>query len=158
MELVNEARAIRKKISDASSVLQLDELKQRKRVLRRLGFTDEADVVKMKARVACEISTGDELVISELLFNGFFNDLTPEHCAAALSCFIFEEKVKEAPALKEQHQKLFREIQAQARIVAKVSIESKLPLKEADYLQTFKPELMDVVQVWCEGGSFGEIW
>lgn len=157
MEIADKAKSVRKKISDASSVLQLDELKQRKRVLRRLGFTDDADVVKMKARVACEISTGDELVISELLFNGFFNELSPEHCAAALSCFIFEEKTKDAQPLKDEHQKLFREIQAQARVVAKVSQECKLPLSEAEYLETFKPELMNVVQHWCQGGTFSEL-
>ncbi|KAJ8611051.1 hypothetical protein MRB53_038138 [Persea americana] len=90
VELIAEMKALRQKISDAFSVLQLDELKNRKRVLRRLGFVNEADVVELKARVACEISTGDELVLSELLFNRFFNEMTPEQCAAALSCFIFE--------------------------------------------------------------------
>jgi ATP-dependent RNA helicase DOB1 len=79
-------------------------------VLRRLGFIDDADVVQLKARVACEISTGDELVLSELLFNRFFNELTPEQCAACLSCFIFEEKSNEVPALKEELAKPYREI------------------------------------------------
>src|SRR5205807_1997992 len=65
----------KKEIANALSVIQLDELKSRKRVLRRLGFIDDADVVQLKARVACEISTGDELVLSELLFNRFFNEL-----------------------------------------------------------------------------------
>lgn len=140
------------------SVLQLDELKNRKRVLRRLGFVNEADVVQLKARVACEISTGDELVISELLFNRFFNEMTPEQCAAVLSCFIFEEKSNESPALKEELAKPFRDIQSQARIVAKVAQECKLPVNEDDYLDTFKPQLMEVVYRWCNGGTFAEIW
>jgi len=139
-------------------VIQLDELKCRKRVLRRLGFINEADVVQLKARVACEISTGDELVLSELLFNRFFNEMTPEQCAAVLSCFIFEEKSKEQPPLKPQLEKAFREVQAQARIIAKVSQESKLALDEEKYLQSFKFELMEVVFAWCNGASFAEIW
>jgi ATP-dependent RNA helicase DOB1 len=148
----------KKEIVAALSVIQLDELKNRKRVLRRLGFINEADVVQLKARVACEISTGDELVLSELLFNRFFNEMTPETCAAVLSCFIFEEKSNQPPVLKEDLAKAFREVQAQARIVAKVSMESKLALEEEKYLSSFKFELMDVVFSWCNGATFAEIW
>lgn len=73
--------------------MQMDELKCRKRVLRRLQFTTSEDVVEMKGRVACEISTGDELLLTEMVFNGVFNPLLPEYCAALLSCFVFTEKV-----------------------------------------------------------------
>ena len=73
--------------------MQMDELKCRKRVLRRLQFTTADDVVEMKGRVACEISSGDELLLTEMIFNGVFNELLPEHCAALLSCFVFDEKV-----------------------------------------------------------------
>lgn len=150
-------KAIKKKITEALSILQLDELKCRKRVLRRFGFINEAEVVQLKARVACEISTGDELLLSELLFDRFFNELTPEMCASVLSCFIFEEK-SEAPALKEELAKPYREIQAKARMIAKVAQESKLPVVEEEYLQTFKYQLMDVVYAWSHGKSFAEIW
>lgn len=137
--------------------MQLDELKCRKRVLRRFGFINEADVVELKARVACEINTGDELLLSELLFDRFFNELSPELCAAVLSCFIFEEKA-DAPSLKEELAKPYREIQRQARIIAKVSQESKLALNEDEYAQGFKWQLMDVVYAWAHGKQFAEIW
>lgn len=158
VELSNKIKAMKKEISKAMSVMQLDELKCRKRVLRRLGFINDADVVQLKARVACEISTGDELVLSELLFNRFFNELTPEQCASVLSCFIFEEKSKEEPQLKEELAKPFRDIQAQARVVAKVSMESKVALNEEEYAQSFKYQLMEVVYAWTKGASFAEIW
>ena len=155
--LADKIKALRKQINVAVSIMQLDELKCRKRVLRRFGFINDAEVVELKARVACEISTGDELLLSELLFNRFFNELSPELCAAVLSVFIFEEKA-ESPALKEELAKPFREIQAQARIVAKVSQESKLALNEEEYVQGFKYQLMDVVYAWAHGKSFAEIW
>ena len=85
----------KKQLDDAHSVMQLDELKCRKRVLRRLGFTSSEDVVEKKGRVACEISTGDELLLTEMIFNGVFNDLSEEQCAALLSCFVFNEKVRD---------------------------------------------------------------
>lgn len=158
MELTATMKAKRKQIQDALSVLQMDELKNRKRVLRRLGFINDVDVCQLKGRVACELSTGDELVLSELMFNRFFNEMTPEQCAAALSCFIFEEKSKEAPQLKEELAKPFREIQAQARQVAKVSMESKVLVNEDEYLGSFKCELMEVVFAWTKGESFANIW
>ncbi|KAF1849736.1 antiviral helicase [Cucurbitaria berberidis CBS 394.84] len=153
----DKIKNIKKEIASALSVIQLDELKSRKRVLRRIGFIDDADVVQLKARVACEISTGDELVLSELLFNRFFNELTPEQCAACLSCFIFEEKSTEVPALKEELAKPYRQIQQQARVIAKISQESKLTVNEEEYLKSFKYELMEVVFAWSKGASFAEI-
>ncbi|GME32926.1 ATP-dependent RNA helicase dob1 [Neofusicoccum parvum] len=157
VELGNKMKEVKKQINNALSIIQLDELKCRKRVLRRLGFINEADVVQLKARVACEISTGDELVLSELLFNGFFNELTPEQCAAALSCFIFEEKSNETPTLREELAKPFRDIQAQARVIAKVSQESKLAINEDEYVDGFKYQLMEVVFAWSKGATFAEI-
>jgi len=148
---------VKKQITAAHAIMQLDELKCRKRVLRRLHFINEAEVVELKARVACEISTGDELLLSELLFDRFFNELTPEMCASILSCFIFEEK-SEAPALREEFARPFREVQAKARTIAKISQESKLPLVEEEYVQTFKYQLMEVVYAWSHGKSFAEIW
>lgn len=150
----------KKAITSALSIMQLDELKSRKRVLRRLGFINDQEVVELKARVACEISsTGDghELLLSELLFNRFFNELSPEVCASVLSCFIFEEKSQAQP-LKEDLAKHFKEIQSQAKIIAKVSQESKLKVNEKEYVEGFKWELMEVVLLWAQGKAFAEIW
>ncbi|MCJ1225469.1 ATP-dependent RNA helicase mtr4 [Toensbergia leucococca] len=156
VDLTARIKSVKKQITTALSTMQLDELKCRKRVLRRFGFINDAEVVELKARVACEISTGDELLLSELLFNRFFNELPPEICAAVLSCFIFEEKA-EAPSLREELARPFREIQAQARIISKVSLESKLPVNEDEYVQGFKHQLMEVVYAWAHGKPFAEI-
>ncbi|ORY56993.1 rRNA-processing arch domain-containing protein [Pseudomassariella vexata] len=156
--LAEEVKAHKKKIAKAHSIAQLDELKSRKRVLRRLGFIDDKDVVQMKARVACEISSteGHELVLSELLFNRFFNEMSPEVCAAALSCFIFDEKL-EATALKDELAKPYAQIKAQAKIVAKVGQESKMEINEEDYVASLKWELMETVYAWANGRPFAEI-
>lgn len=155
----NRIKATKKQISEATAIQQLDELKYRKRVLRRFGFINDTEVVQLKARVACEISTGDELMLSELLFNGFFNKLTPEQAAAVLSVFVFEEKTKETPPLsKDELSKPLREIQAQARVVAKVQQESKLAINEDEYVQSFHWELMEVIYEWANGKSFADIW
>ena len=157
--LTDKIKETKRAIAKAQSVAQLDELKARKRVLRRLGFINEAEVVQMKARVACEISSteGHELLLAELLFNRFFNELSPELVAAVLSVFIFDEKVETAE-LKEELAKPFREIQAQARVVAKVSAESKMEVNEDEYVQSLKWQLMETVLAWAGGRPFAEIW
>jgi ATP-dependent RNA helicase DOB1 len=93
VKMIQKVKDLKKEINSAESVLQMDELKCRRRVLRRLEYTNELDVVQVKGRVACEISAGDELLISEMMFNGLFNELTIEQTNAILSCFTFGETV-----------------------------------------------------------------
>jgi len=89
-------------LKKAQSLLQIGDLKKYKRVLRRLGYCNSSDIIDLKGRVACEIDTGDELVTTELLFNGVFNDLTVSQACALLSCFVFQEKANEMPKLPQE--------------------------------------------------------
>ncbi|KAF6806630.1 ATP-dependent RNA helicase mtr4 [Colletotrichum sojae] len=157
-KLNEQIKAKKKEIARLHSIAQMDELKARKRVLRRLGFLNESEVVELKARVACEISSteGHELVLAELLFDRFFNELSPELIAAVLSCFVLDEKLETA-ALREELAKPFREVQAKAKQVAKVSRESKLELNEDEYLNGFKWQLMETVYSWAQGKPFADI-
>ena len=145
------------KIAAVQSNIQLDDLKRRKRVLRRLGFISQDDIVDLKGKVACEISTGDELLLTELIFNGMFTELTPSQCAAILSCFVFQERSKETrkpnPVLDEP----YKQLTEMASKIAKVSKEAKLDIIEKEYVESFRSELMDVVYRWCNGASFTEI-
>ncbi|PKS11779.1 hypothetical protein jhhlp_001072 [Lomentospora prolificans] len=158
LKLSDKIKETKMSIAKAHSIVQMEELKSRKRVLRRLGFINEAEVVQLKARVACEISSteGHELLLSELLFERFFNEMTPEMCASVLSCFVFDEKVN-APALKEALAKPYREVVAKARIVARVSQESKLDVDEDAYVEKLKWQLMELVYAWAQGKPFAEI-
>ncbi|CCJ30916.1 unnamed protein product [Pneumocystis jirovecii] len=157
MAIKSQIKATKKRISETQSIIQMNELKCRKRVLRRLGFTTSEDIIEMKGRVACEISTGDELILTEMIFNGVFNNLTSEQCAALLSCFVFQEKSEEALKLKEELASPLRAMQEIVRRIAKVSRESKLDIVEEEYVNQFKPTLMDVVYTWAQGKSFFQI-
>lgn len=48
--------SVKSELKKAKSILQMDELKKRKRVLRRLGYCTLADVIELKGRIACELS------------------------------------------------------------------------------------------------------
>ncbi|CAF1023234.1 unnamed protein product [Rotaria sp. Silwood1] len=144
-------------LKKAQSLLQIGDLKKYKRVLRRLGYCNSTDIIDLKGRVACEIDTGDELVTTELLFNGVFNDLTVSQACALLSCFVFQEKGNEMPKLPQELSGPLRLMQETARRVARVSIESKIDMDEERYVDGFKPYMMDVVKAWVDGQSFASI-
>nr|XP_002131169.1 exosome RNA helicase MTR4 [Ciona intestinalis] len=156
-KLANKVKEAKRALKKARTILQMDELKCRKRVLRRLGYATMSDVIETKGRVACEISAADELLLTELIFNGVFNNLTPAQCAALLCCFVFDEKSKSIPKLSEELATPLRQLHETARKIAKVSNESKLVLDEEEYVQKFKTMLMDVVHSWCNGSSFAKI-
>ncbi len=74
-QLSGEIRAIKRELKALTGAAQLAELQCRKRVLRRLNFSTSDDVVTLKGKVACEISSGDELVLTEMIFHNVFTDL-----------------------------------------------------------------------------------
>ena len=53
LELENSVRAKKQEIAATKAVLQLDELKARKRILRRLGFVTSTDIIEIKGRQDC---------------------------------------------------------------------------------------------------------
>lgn len=105
-----EYEACRKEFKQCKGLLQMDELGCRKRILRRLEYCDQSDTITHKGRVACELSSADELLLAEMLFKGMFNELTPAMAAALLSCFVFEEKVADGSVSAEMGG-LMRELQ-----------------------------------------------
>ena len=84
---------MKKHLRGADQVILKDDLRAMKKVLRKLGFTNKENVVQMKGRVACEINASDELLLTEMMFNGVYNELTVEQVVSLMSCFVFQEKV-----------------------------------------------------------------
>lgn len=169
-ELQIQIESISKRIAQARSVLQMDELGNRKRLLRRLGYTrpEDIDVIDVKGRVACEISTGDELLLTELIFSAAFTSLNVDQITALLSCFVFQEKSGngkddnadgKGTRMKEELAGPWRIIQEAARRIYAVAQESGLTgeYTETEYLQQLRPELMDVVYAWSRGAPFAKI-
>lgn len=149
--------SLMQKTKNAQAIVHLEELQGRKRFLCRMGYITERDVIETKGRVACEISSGDEILLTELIFSGFFNDLSPEQIAALLSSIVFEEKSDEAPKLREDLEPQFRRLQEIARKVAKVSCECRITLDAEDYVAKLRPDLIEVVYFWCKGSRFSKI-
>ena len=155
--IADQIKQVKAELRKAQSLLQMDELKCRKRVLRRLGYCTASDVIEIKGRVACEITSGDELLITEMLFNGLFNDLNPYQTNALLSCFVFEEKTEQMPKLTDELSKPLKQMQELAKRIATVSKEAKLEIDTEAYISSFKPNLMDVIYAWSKGATFAQL-
>ena len=66
-----------------------------KRVMRRLEMIDKNDVPLLKGKVAASLSAADEILTTELLFSGFFQELNPVQMAAVLSCLVYSDNKSE---------------------------------------------------------------
>ncbi|KRZ91957.1 Superkiller viralicidic activity 2-like 2 [Trichinella sp. T8] len=155
-QLLNKWNEANENLKNTKNLMHLDELHRRKRVLRALGYATKQDVITLKGRVACEISVADELLLTEMLFEGIFNELSAEKCASLLSCFVCQEKVESAE-LPPEFRDLLNSLHMIAKRVAQATLEANLEIDETDYLQSFKPYMMQVVHAWCLGESFSKI-
>lgn len=90
------------------------------------SYVTSDDVVELKGKVACEISSADELTLTELMFNGVFKDIKVEEMVSLLSCFVWQEKLKDAQKPRDDLELLFTQLQDTARRVAKVQLECKV--------------------------------
>lgn len=157
-KLGEKAKLLRKEAKGVQHMVMKDEMRRMKRVLRRLGHCDAEGVIQLKGRVACEINTCDEMVVTELIFTGAFNDLTPEQSCSLLSCLVHQAKKDEsAPSLPANLQGPFRQLQEAARHVARVAEDSKITIDADDYVDTFTPSMMEATFAWSNGANFSEV-
>ena len=89
-------------------------------------YITSEDVVEVKGKVACEISSADELTLTELMFSGALKDATVEQMVALLSCFVWQEKLQDAAKPREELDLLFYQLQETARRVANLQLECKV--------------------------------
>ncbi|XP_044463996.1 DExH-box ATP-dependent RNA helicase DExH10 isoform X1 [Mangifera indica] len=157
-EVNHEIQQLKSKMRDSQIQKFRDELKNRSRVLKKLGHIDADGVVQLKGRAACLIDTGDELLVTELMFNGTFNDLDHHQVAALASCFIPVDKSSEQINLRTELAKPLQQLQESARKIAEIQHECKLEVNVDEYVEsTVRPFLMDVIYCWSKGASFAEV-
>lgn len=156
-ELTAKIKSIKRMMRSSSVLAFKGELKARKRVLRRMGYITSDDVVELKGKVACEISSADELTLTELMFNGVLKDIKVEEMISLLSCFVWREKLQEAQKPRDEHEMLFMQLQDTARKVAKVQLECKVQIDVDSFVSSFRPDVMEAVYAWAKGSKFYEI-
>src|ERR1700709_2130048 len=89
---------LRQLMSDQNLQL-LPDYEQRIHVLKDLDFLDDSSRVQLKGKVACEIHSADELVLTELILENVLAEFEPAEIVALLSAFVFQEKTDNVPTL-----------------------------------------------------------
>ncbi|KAK9169685.1 hypothetical protein Syun_001825 [Stephania yunnanensis] len=156
-ELKEKIKSVREAIRASTALAFKDELKARKRVLRRLGYMTSDNVVELKGKVASEISSADELTLTELMFNGVLKDANVEQMVSLLSCFVWQEKLQDAQKPMKELHLLFTQLRETAQRVAKIQLESNVSIDVEHFVNSFRPDIMEVVYAWANGSKFCEI-
>lgn len=150
---------LRQLMSDQNLQL-LPDYEQRISVLKDLGFIDQHSRVEIKGKVACEIHSADELVLTELILENVLADFEPEEIVALLSAFVFQEKAEGEPTLSPHLQKGRETIVAISEKVNAFQTQHQVILSSDDsnnFVSQARFGLMEVVYEWARGMSFNRI-
>lgn len=150
------ARLTRELSNDSLSLFP--DFQQRLQVLKRLGYISDDGVVQVKGRVACEINTCEEIVLTEMIFENVLANLEPEEIVAVLSALIFQEKTQSEPTLTPRLDEAREVVKRIAESLGLIQLEQHLEIDPAVYCKgALNFGLMEVVYEWSRGMPFKEL-
>ncbi|TAQ86619.1 hypothetical protein B7494_g5050 [Chlorociboria aeruginascens] len=150
---------LRQLMSDQNLQL-LPDYEQRIQVLKDLNFIDESSRVELKGKVACEIHSADELVLTELILDNVLAVYEPAEIVALLSSFVFQEKTDTVPNLTTNLESGMKTIIAISEKVNERQTYHQVILSSDDsndFVSRPRFGLMEVVYEWARGMSFKNI-
>ncbi|KAL2150106.1 hypothetical protein VTH82DRAFT_7782 [Thermothelomyces myriococcoides] len=154
-----QIQQLRQTLSEQNLQL-LPDYEQRIQVLKDLSFIDEASRIQLKGKVACEVHSGDELVLTELILENALADYEPAEIAALLSAFVFQEKTESVPRLTanlERGMKTIVEISERVNAVQTLHQVVQAGDEGSDFVSKPRFGLVEVVYEWARGMSFKNI-
>jgi antiviral helicase SKI2 len=162
--LLDARRELQKRVDDAeynlsdANLQQMPDFETRVQVLQTMGYLDEDRTVTLKGRVACEIATGDELVGTEIIFDGVLRDLPPEEAVAVLAALVFQEKNASAPELHGSLLEACERSKELAFLAGEEQLKKGLAIAPDEYVTTtLRFGLTEVVNEWAKGTLFSDI-
>ncbi|KAG0228083.1 hypothetical protein BGW42_002433 [Actinomortierella wolfii] len=162
--IIHNERVLRLKLEELKHTISdqnlelLPDYHQRVNVLKELRYLDpESSTVQLKGRVACEINTADELILTELIFDNMLADFEPEEIVALLSCFVFQEKNASEPSLTSKLSQGRDMILALEQRMAEVQHAHGLTSATAPGESALKFALVEAVYEWAKGMTFKQI-
>ncbi|CAG9764055.1 unnamed protein product [Ceutorhynchus assimilis] len=146
------------KLSNASLTLYPD-YQNRIELLRKLGYVDAENTVKLKGNVACSMGM-NELLITELVVDDIFIDLQAAEVAALLSSLVFRMKLRgeELEFEEELTPRLKRGIKEIKKVHQKIAnMELELCIQTDEFQQDLNFGLVHVVYRWANAEPFAEL-
>jgi antiviral helicase SKI2 len=132
-----------------------DDFNKRLGVLRTLGYIDEENTVQLKGRVASEVNTADELLLTELVFENVLAGLSPPELVSILSALIFQRKNDDEPILTPSLDEARATVTRIANALGAVQTKSGLDIDGEGPLLNWG--LAEVSYEWARGVSFAEL-
>lgn len=162
--LRNEIKNLIDELNSLNRLVLNEELNNMKKVLTRLNYLDKNNLVTFKGQVACYITSADALILTELLFNNFFNNMNEIDIGVILSCFVGGEgaifkKDKQIVEEDKHLMKLYNDLKKEIENVVDIYIEYKINIKDKErYIKMFRYDFMKNIWYWINGEkTFGEI-
>ena len=162
--LRNEIKYSINELNSLNRLVLNEELIIMKKVLTRLNYLDKNNLVTFKGQVACCISSGDTIILTEIIFNGFLNNMNENDIGVILSCFVGGEgaifkKDKQIVEEDKHLMKLYNELKKEIEAVVDIYIEYKINIKDKEkYIKMFRYDFMKNILYWINGDkTFGEI-
>lgn len=167
-KIQKEIKKVITKIESSKNLVLNEELINMQRVMRRLDFVTKDEILTTKGQIICDISGADELLTAELLFSGFFKDLTLEEIGSAIYCCLSKEgnsrkeeelSLNQDKKAKKDIEKIYTEIKKKAEHIAEILEECKIFGKDGKkkYIESFNDIYMLPIYKWINGYSFSEL-
>ncbi|XP_066249016.1 superkiller complex protein 2 [Euwallacea similis] len=146
------------RLSNASLTLYPD-YQKRIELLRKLGYVDAENTVKLKGNVACEMGM-NELLITELVVDDIFTDLQPSEVAALLSSLVFRVKLRGDQ--KDYEEDLTPKLKQGINLIKSVhsriaNLELEMGIQTEEFQNDLNFGLVYVVYRWTNAEPFAEI-
>jgi ATP-dependent RNA helicase DOB1 len=114
--------------------------------------------VTAKGRCAAEINSVNEIVMTELLFSGLFNELNEAQTVALLTAMLLQEKADDAPpVIREEMVVPLKRLRETAERVRDMYRNCRMEDMGEDVVEAIKPALVELGYRWTEGATFAEV-
>lgn len=146
----------------AESLGLLPQLRAKEQVLRDLQCLDEDGLISFKGQAATEVLSGDEITVAEVVFHNILEGHTPEEVAAAVTAFVFPDKVEmpEDAKMEELPESLATVRQAmldQHYKVEQLLVKHRAQYDSEEFTRSCNVALMGTAYRWACGETFANI-
>ncbi|EGG05735.1 uncharacterized protein MELLADRAFT_36552 [Melampsora larici-populina 98AG31] len=157
---IEQTEGLRMASSDQNLEL-LPDYEARIAVLKELKFIDERSTVLLKGRVACEINSSSELILTELILDNVFMDYDPSETVALLSALVFQDKTDNKPMLTPALEQGCQQLTKISERVEEVCLRHRVEVDDVEGPRSSHSGLnfgmVELVWHWAQGMPFAEL-
>ncbi|KAG0146023.1 hypothetical protein CROQUDRAFT_63310 [Cronartium quercuum f. sp. fusiforme G11] len=158
--LTTRVATLRLALSDQNLEL-LPDYEARIEVLKELKFIDSRSTVLLKGRVACEINSSSELILTELILDNVFVDYDPSETVALLSALVFQDKTDHEPQLTPTLEKGCQQMTKISERVEAICLRHGVGANDKEGPRSSRSGLnfgmVEIVWHWAQGMPFAEV-